>query len=96
MKQSLGLMISALAKAHQILVIGTNGKARGGIDIGSSRTRLLDLAQRAAGFFRDRMYDKDRKVVLRSFRGEPGDVEGFADDYAFLIQGRVVDVFGVT
>ncbi|TPX62212.1 hypothetical protein SpCBS45565_g07053 [Spizellomyces sp. 'palustris'] len=77
-----GLTISALAKAHQHIVIGGHGA--GGI---GTSTRLLDLARNAVGFLKENMYDHEKKVLKRSFRQGASDVEGFADDYAFLING---------
>jgi uncharacterized protein YyaL (SSP411 family) len=66
-----GLMISAFARAAQIL----NDPA------------YLDAATRAATFVRAQLYDKGRKVLVRNYREGPSAVEGFADDYAFVIQG---------
>ncbi|KAJ3047510.1 spermatogenesis-associated protein 20, partial [Rhizophlyctis rosea] len=74
-----GLMISAIARAHQVLVLGKDPK--------SEDKHYLELATRAAEFFYERMWDRGRKVLKRSFREGAGDVEGFADDYAFLVQG---------
>jgi hypothetical protein len=44
----------------------------------------LATAQKAALFLKQNLW-KDRRL-LRSFRGEPSNVHGFAEDYAFLIQ----------
>ncbi len=66
-----GLMISAFARATQIL----------------DEPRYLDAATRAADFLRDELYDEARKTLFRNYREGRSDVEGFADDYAFLIQG---------
>jgi uncharacterized protein len=44
----------------------------------------LQLAQKAAGFLRDQLYSGR---LLRSYRQGPSAVPGFAEDYAFLIQG---------
>ena len=65
-----GLMISAFARAAQIL----------------DDTDYLNVATRAAVFVREHLYDESRKVLARSYREGRG-IEGFADDYAFLIQG---------
>jgi uncharacterized protein len=65
-----GLMISALARAAQVLDDG----------------EYLRSAQRAAEFARTKLFDSKRKILARNFRaGKGGD--GFADDYAFMIQG---------
>ena len=66
-----GLMISAYARAAQVL----------------NDSRYLDAADRAAKFLRSNLYDEKTKLLFRSFREGRGNVEGFADDYAFVIQG---------
>jgi uncharacterized protein YyaL (SSP411 family) len=66
-----GLMISAFARAAQVL--GDPG--------------YLEAATRAAAFVRTQLYDESRKVLVRNFREGRSAVEGFADDYAFVIQG---------
>ena len=38
-------------------------------------------------FLRQRLYRSTDGILLRSYREGPSNVEGFADDYAFLIQG---------
>jgi uncharacterized protein YyaL (SSP411 family) len=66
-----GLMISGFAKAYQTL----------------GEMRYLVAAQRAASFLLEKLYDKEKGRLLRSYRGMAGAVHGFAEDYAFLIQG---------
>jgi uncharacterized protein YyaL (SSP411 family) len=66
-----GLMISAYARAAQVL----------------GDPHYLESATRAARFLRTKLYDEKSKVLYRSYRGGRGDIEGFADDYAFVIQG---------
>jgi uncharacterized protein len=66
-----GLMISAFARAAQIL----------------NEPRYLDSATRAAKFLRANLYDENSRLLFRSFREGRGNFEGFADDYAFVIQG---------
>jgi uncharacterized protein YyaL (SSP411 family) len=63
-----GLMITALAKAHQVF----------------GDPRYLEAAQQAARFIRAQLFPGR---LIRSFRGEPSRVHGFAEDYATLIQG---------
>ena len=63
-----GLMITALAKAHQVF----------------GDPRYLEAAQQAARFIRAQLFPGR---LVRSFRGEPSRVHGFAEDYAALIQG---------
>ena len=47
--------------------------------------RYLESAARAAQFLRKNLTSDGR--LLRSWRGEAGPIPGFAEDYAFLIQG---------
>ena len=46
--------------------------------------RYLAAAQRASGFLQQNLY---QRRLLRSYRGTAGATYGFAEDYAFLIQG---------
>jgi uncharacterized protein YyaL (SSP411 family) len=66
-----GLMISAFARAAQIL----------------NDPVYLESAIRAATFLSKELYDGSRKVLFRNYREGRSAVEGFADDYAFYIQG---------
>ena len=66
-----GLMISAYARTAQVL----------------ADPRYLEIATRAANFLRTNLYDSTRKILYRNYRGSRSDIEGFADDYAFVIQG---------
>lgn len=50
-----------------------------------SEPRYLEAAGRAAEFLRTHLMADGR--LLRTWRGEPGGIPGFAEDYAFLIQG---------
>lgn len=68
-----GLMISAYARAYQ--------------DLGDPA--YLASATRAAGFLKRTLYDAKRGVLFRSYRGGPSAIDGFAADYAFLIQGLI-------
>ncbi|MFN2623063.1 MAG: thioredoxin domain-containing protein [Chthoniobacterales bacterium] len=65
-----GLMISAFARAAQIL----------------DDARYLEAASRATKFLRAELYDSSRKILFRNYREGRSAIEGFADDYAFLIQ----------
>src|SRR5213083_3041941 len=65
-----GLMISAYARTAQVL----------------DDARYLEIALRAANFLRANLYDSTRKILYRNYRGSRSDIEGFADDYAFVIQ----------
>ncbi|MBL9203220.1 MAG: thioredoxin domain-containing protein [Opitutaceae bacterium] len=66
-----GLMISALARGHQVL-----GDAA-----------YLTAAIRAAGFVERELHDPSRGVLFRGWREGRGAAEGFAEDYAYFIQG---------
>ncbi|MEY2489156.1 MAG: hypothetical protein QOC70_1098 [Verrucomicrobiota bacterium] len=66
-----GLMISAYARGAQVL----------------DDPGYLDAATRAATFVRAQLYDASRKVLVRNYREGRSEVEGFADDYAFVVQG---------
>src|SRR5712692_4590732 len=68
-----GLMISAFARAAQAL----------------DEPRYLELATNAAKFIREHLYDESRRVLYRNYREGRSEIEGFADDYAFLIQGLI-------
>jgi uncharacterized protein YyaL (SSP411 family) len=66
-----GLMISAYARAAQVL----------------DEPRYLEIATRAANFIRKQLWQDSRKTLFRSYRDGRSGVEGFADDYAFVVQG---------
>ncbi|MCA1658134.1 MAG: hypothetical protein LC627_02420, partial [Verrucomicrobiaceae bacterium] len=66
-----GLMISAFARAAQIL----------------DDAQYLGAATRAAAFIQNQLYHQSRRVLVRNYREGRSAVEGFADDYAFVIQG---------
>ncbi len=66
-----GLMISAYARGAQVL----------------DEPRYLEIATRAAKFLRTNLYEEKSKLLYRNYRGARSDIEGFADDYAFMIQG---------
>ena len=64
-------MISAYARAAQVL----------------DEPRYLEGAMRAAKFLRANLYDEKSKTLFRNYREGRSAIEGFADDYAFVIQG---------
>jgi uncharacterized protein YyaL (SSP411 family) len=66
-----GLMISALARGHQVL----------------GERSHLEHAARAAEFLRRELYDGQTGVLYRSHREGRSDIPGFAEDYAYLVQG---------
>src|SRR5438094_1143411 len=66
-----GLMISAFARAAQVL----------------NDERYREIATRAAKFLRANLYEEKSKLLYRNYRGGRSDIEGFADDYAFVVDG---------
>jgi uncharacterized protein YyaL (SSP411 family) len=66
-----GLMISVYARGAQVL----------------DEPRYLDAATRAAKFLRANLYDDKSKMLFRNYREGRSQIEGFADDYTFAIQG---------
>jgi len=66
-----GLMISAFARAAQVL----------------DDSRYLEIATRSANFLRTSLHDEKSKLLYRSYREGRSNIQGFADDYAFVIQG---------
>jgi uncharacterized protein len=66
-----GLMISAYARAAQVI----------------DEPRYLEIATRSANFVRTGLYDPSRKILYRSYREGRSKIEGFADDYAFVVRG---------
>jgi uncharacterized protein YyaL (SSP411 family) len=68
-----GLMIGAFARAAQVL----------------DEPRYLAAAERAAAFAEAQLFDAKNGKLLRCGRRGETAIEGFADDYAFLIQGLI-------
>ncbi|CAZ83849.1 unnamed protein product, partial [Tuber melanosporum] len=72
-----GLAIAALAKAAGVLE--------------STDPRRAQLykknAEEAISFIRKNLYDEKTGILKRVYRDGPGEADGFADDYAFLISG---------
>ena len=67
-----GLMIAALARAARVLDDGEQS---------------LTAAQRAAEFLRVRLWNAETGTLLRRYRQGDAGVEGYAEDYAYLIYG---------
>src|SRR5258708_1425454 len=66
-----GLMISAFARGAQVL----------------NEPRYLKTASQAADFVQAKLYRQKDHILLRTYRDGESKIDGFADDYAFLIQG---------
>ena len=75
-----GLMIGAFARAAKVLrALVEDGRKAG--------TPFLESAKRAATFVRETLWDADRKVLLRRYRDGKAEIDGYAEDYAYLIFG---------
>ncbi len=68
-----GLMISAFARAYQAL----------------AEPRYLETATKATAFIESRLSDEKTGKLLRRYRQGETAIDGFVDDYAFLIQGLI-------
>ncbi len=66
-----GLMISAFARAYQVL----------------EDPQYLSAATKSAQFIKTKLYDAKTNKLIRRYRAGQSTIDGFADDYAFLIQG---------
>jgi len=66
-----GLMISACARAFQIL----------------NDDKYLTMGKKAASFIRNKLFNSTTNTLIRNYRSGPSNIRGFADDYAFLING---------
>jgi uncharacterized protein YyaL (SSP411 family) len=84
-----GLMISAFARAAQVLDAArqsTDVKTTA-IPADNSATAYLSAATRAAEFIEKNLYDRKSGTLLRRYRDGQAAIDGYADDYTFLIQG---------
>ncbi len=77
-----GLMIAALARAARVLAGG--GRSLDGLDPAPG---YLAAAERAAGFIEQTLWDAGRGRLWRRYRAGHAAIEGFAEDYAYLIFG---------
>jgi uncharacterized protein YyaL (SSP411 family) len=75
-----GLMIAAFARTARVArALGRDGG-------------YLLAARKAASFIRATMWDPAARVLLRRYRAGQAEIEGYAEDYAYLIYG-VVELF---
>jgi uncharacterized protein YyaL (SSP411 family) len=75
-----GLMIAAFARAARVIRgLGKDGRGAG--------EHFLDAATRAAAFIRERMWNDRSGTLLRRFRDGDAAIDGYAEDYAYLIFG---------
>ena len=70
-----GLMLAACARAARVLP----GQA--------ARARALGAAQRAARFLERHVWDEGRGILKRRYRAGDAAIDGYAEDYAYLIFG---------
>lgn len=80
-----GLAIGALARTAASLSTSSPAQAKS----------YLAAAEKAADFIRKSLYNSESHTLLRVYREGPGSVQGFADDYAFLISG-LIDLYEAT
>jgi uncharacterized protein YyaL (SSP411 family) len=76
-----GLMIAALARADRVLQPGARHATRA--SRGDHRYRRA--ATEAVGFILARLWDPARQVLLRRYRDGEAAIDGYAEDYAFMI-----------
>ncbi len=80
-----GIAIGALARTGAVIK---------GFDPVKSE-EYLDAALKAANFIKENLYDESTHTLYRIWREGRGGTEGFADDYAFLIEG-LIDLYEAT
>jgi uncharacterized protein YyaL (SSP411 family) len=80
-----GLMIAAFARAARVLSGGSLLDGEG--SDGDNASRHLETATKAASFLRSSMWQPDRQILLRRYRAGHTAIDGYAEDYAFLIWG---------
>jgi len=75
-----GLMIAAFARMTRLARL----RRSGGL---ASADAYLEAATKAATFIRDHLWNAARSTLLRRYRDKDAAIEGYAEDYAFLIFG---------
>ncbi|MEE2638229.1 MAG: thioredoxin domain-containing protein [Acidobacteriota bacterium] len=73
-----GLMIAAFARAARVTPLDEPRAAA-----------PLETAVRAAQFLRDQLWDAPRQRLLRRFRDGQAGIDGYAEDYAYVVWGLV-------
>jgi uncharacterized protein YyaL (SSP411 family) len=75
-----GLMIAAFARMARVLRgLGADGRTAG--------QPYLDAAVRAAAFIREHLWNARSGTLLRRYRDGHAEIEGYAEDYAYLVAG---------
>lgn len=80
-----GMSISALANASRVLA--NNTPQRSFPVEGRPASEYLAAAQKTASAVLEKLADESTGRLRRSFRNNPSVAEGFADDYAYVIEG---------
>ncbi|HYE85736.1 MAG TPA: thioredoxin domain-containing protein, partial [Vicinamibacterales bacterium] len=78
-----GLMIAAFARASRVL----GGAALGQENAGDPTTAHLQTATAAAAFVREALWNPTTRRLLRRYRAGDAAIDGYAEDYAYLIFG---------
>jgi uncharacterized protein YyaL (SSP411 family) len=78
-----GLMVAAFARARRVLPESP------------SAARYLRAAEGAARFIRRSLWREDRQCLLRRYRDGEAAIDGYAEDYAYLIFG-LLELFQAT
>ena len=79
-----GLMIAAAARAGRVL---SGGDALDQPTFDDPGARHLRAATRAAEFIQRELWDAERRILRRRYRRGDVAIDGFAEDYAYLVWG---------
>jgi len=95
-----GLMIAAFARASRVLPghygLGDGGAgAASSVDANDPSERHRATASRAATFIKQTMWNAEAGRLLRRYRAGDAAIDGYAEDYAYLIFG-VLELFQAT
>ncbi|MBI2221293.1 MAG: thioredoxin domain-containing protein [Acidobacteria bacterium] len=78
-----GLMIAAFARAGRVLL--ASGRA----------PQYVETARHAAAFLRQTLWDASRRVLRRRYRDGEAAIDGYCEDYAYLVFG-LLELFQAT
>ncbi|KAJ8749621.1 hypothetical protein K2173_026270 [Erythroxylum novogranatense] len=82
-----GLTITSFARASKILKFEAESTKYNFPVTGCDPKEYLEVAEKAAHFIRNLLYNEQTRRLQHSFRNGPSKAPGFLDDYAFLISG---------
>ncbi|KAJ2895732.1 hypothetical protein MKZ38_006204 [Zalerion maritima] len=80
------------------VIAGENGKVIGALARAGAALKVVDkdlgekclsAASRAAALIKEKMWDAGHKTLYRIYGNEREEIKGFAEDYAFLIDGLI-------